>query len=124
MRLASKGLGKVTLPFRFAEARITEAPDCLVLEGIIKEKKVNWPYRAEIEDSDIINFLILARSPAVAYYLAERVGLGIFTRLLWAAFQLILHPFKRRSPVEARKPVPRSDDFADEVSESVGGDFP
>jgi hypothetical protein len=123
MRLASKGLGKVTLPFRFAGARITEAPDCLVLEGIIKEKKVNWPYRAEIEDSDIINFLILARSPAVASYLAGRVGLGIFTRLLWAAFQLILYPFRQRATVEAGKPVSRSDDSADEASESVGGEL-
>jgi hypothetical protein len=95
----------------------------VVLEGIIKEKKVNWSYRAEIEDSDIINFLILARSPAVASYLADRVGLGIFTRLLWAAFQLILYPFRRRAPAEACKPVSRSDDAADEVSKSVGGDL-
>jgi hypothetical protein len=95
MRLASKGLGKITLPFRFTEARITEAPDCVVLEGGIKEKKVNWTYRAEVEDADLVNFVILARDPAVVGYLAERLGLGLLRKAARSALQLILHPLRR-----------------------------
>ncbi len=95
MRLASKGLGKVTLPFRFSEARITDAPDCVVFEGMIKEKKVNWTYRAEVEDADLINFVILARDPAVVAYLAERLGLGLFGKVASSALKLILHPIRR-----------------------------
>src|SRR5208337_2334955 len=95
MRLASKGLGKVTLPFRFSEARITEAPDCVVLEGMIKEKKVNWTYRAEVEDADLLNFVIMARDPIVVGYLAERLGLGLFGKMASSALKLMLHPFRR-----------------------------
>lgn len=98
MRLASKGLGKITLPFRFTEARITEAPDCVVFEGMIKEKKVNWTYRAEVEDADLVNFVILARDPAVVGYLAERLGLGLFGRVARSALKLILHPLRRAVP--------------------------
>ena len=91
----SKGLGKVTLPFRFTEARITEAPDCVAFEGRIKEKKVNWTYRAEIEDADLVNFVILARNPAVVAYLAERLGVGLFGKVARCALNLILHPMRR-----------------------------
>ena len=56
MRLQSKGLGKITLPFRLGESRITKGDDCIVFEGRITEKKVNWPYRGELEDPDIVNF--------------------------------------------------------------------
>lgn len=92
MRLASKGLGKITLPLRFTEARISEAPDCIVLEGAIKESKVNWTYRAELEDSDILNFVILAHSPPLADYIAEHVGLALFGRALRAIAKLLRHP--------------------------------
>ena len=95
MKLASKGLGKIALPFRFTEARLSEAPDCLVLEGIIKEKKVNWTYRAELEDSDIVNFVILARNPVIVSYLADRVGLALFGRFLRSALTLVLDLFRR-----------------------------
>lgn len=89
MRLASKGLGKITLPFRFTEARISEATDCLVLEGTIKEKKVNWTYRAELEDSDILDFAILAHRPAVARYIAEHAGVAVFAEAARAAARLL-----------------------------------
>jgi len=104
MRLASKGLGKVTLPFRFTEARITEAPDCVVFEGMIKEKKVNWTYRAEIEDADLVNFVILARDPAVVGYLAERLGLGLFGKVTRCALKLMLHPLRRAVPARPDSP--------------------
>lgn len=107
MRLASKGLGKITLPFRFTEARITEAPDCVVFEGMIKEKKVNWTYRAEVEDADLVNFVILARDPAVVGYLAERLGLGLFGTVARSALKLILHPLRRPVP-EPDRPDSRS----------------
>lgn len=98
MRLASKGLGKITLPFRFTEARISEARDFVVFEGRIKEKKVNWTYRAELEDADLFNFVVMARNPAVVAYLAERAGLGLFGRAARSALRLILHPLRRASP--------------------------
>jgi hypothetical protein len=98
MRLSSKGLGKITLPFRFTEARITEAENCVVFEGMIKEKKVNWTYRAEVEDADLLNFVILAHDPAVVDYIAERVGLGLFGKVARAALKLVLHPFRRSVP--------------------------
>jgi hypothetical protein len=104
MRLASKGLGKVTLPFRFTEARITETPDCVVFEGMIKEKKVNWTYRAEIEDADLLNFVIMARDPAVVGYLAERLGLGLFGKVARCALKLILHPLRRAVPARPDSP--------------------
>ena len=107
MRLASKGLGKITLPFRFTEARITEAPDCIVLEGMIREKKVNWTYRAEVEDADLVNFVIMARDPAVVGYLAERLGLRLFGKVARSALKLILHPFRRGLP-EPDRPDSRS----------------
>lgn len=102
MKLASKGLGKIALPFRFTEARLSEAPDCLVLEGIIKEKKVNWTYRAELEDSDLINFLILARNPAIVSYLADRLGLALFGRFLRSALTLVLDLFRTSRIAESR----------------------
>ena len=101
MRLASKGLGKVTLPFRLAEARITEGDGFLVLEGLIKEQNVNWTYRAELEDSDILNFLILARRPVVAGYIARRTGAGLFARATSSALRLILR--RLRPTVEASR---------------------
>jgi hypothetical protein len=111
MKLASKGLGKIILPFRFTEARISEAADCLVLEGIIKEKKVNWTYRAELEDSDIINFVILARNPVIVSYIADRVGLALFGRLLRSAVTLVLGVF-RRAPADSMVPHSRGIDVA------------
>ena len=100
---------------RFTEARISEAPDCLVLEGAIKESKVNWTYKAELEDSDILNFIILAHSPAVADYIAEHVGFALFGRALRAAARLLRHPGALRSAKarsafdnEAERSVPES----------------
>ena len=107
MRLASKGLGKVTLPFRFTEARITEAPDCVVFEGRIKEKKVNWTYRAEVEDADLVNFVILARDPAVVAYLAERLGVGLFGKVAVSALKLVISLLFRRG-LASKAPIPQA----------------
>ena len=122
MRLASKGLGKVTLPFRFTEARITEAPDCVVFEGRIKEKKVNWTYRAEVEDADLVNFVILARDPAVVAYLAERLGVGLFGKVARSALKLILHPLRRvvagRPDSSSLLPAPNAEDAGAEDADA------
>ncbi len=108
MRLASKGLGKITLPFRFTEASISEAPDCIVLEGAIKESKVNWTYRAELEDSDILNFLILAHTPALAGYIAERTGFAFFRTAFRTAAKL-LRPGRWRETVIQGEPCSQGD---------------
>lgn len=112
MRLASRGLGKITLPFRFTEARITEAPDYVVFEGMIKEKKVNWTYRAEVQDQDLVNFLILARDPVVITYLAKRVGFRLLGKAARSAMRLILSPLRRESPKALDSLSPQSTDDA------------
>ncbi|MBI3181056.1 MAG: hypothetical protein HYZ28_02810 [Myxococcales bacterium] len=97
MRLSSKGLGKVTLPFRLAEGRISSAAECLVLEGVIREGKVNWTYRAELEDGDILAFVLLARRRKMVTYLAERLGARLFVHLARAMLRLLSWPFRRKS---------------------------
>jgi len=95
MRLQSKGLGKLTLPFRLGESKITKGDDCIVFEGRITEKKVNWPYRGELEDADIVNFMKLANQKPVVRYVAESAGLRLYGRMFLAACRLIASPLRR-----------------------------
>ena len=100
MRLASKGLGKLTLPFRLSEAEVVLDEGRLTFQGVIKERTVNWPYRAELEDSDIVGFVTVARRPEVVRYVAEHVGVRLLGALLGALAALLLIPFRRRRPQE------------------------
>jgi hypothetical protein len=103
MRLQSKGLGKVTLPFRLGESRITRGDDCIVFEGRITEKKVNWPYRGELEDKDIVNFMKLANQRPVVRYVAEQAGVKLYGRMFLAACRLLVSPFRRKTENTAKE---------------------
>ena len=73
--------------------------DRLTFQGVIKERTVNWPYRAELQDSDVVGFVQLARRPEVVRYVAERVGLrlvGLLMGAMWGAVRAAL----RAKPVE------------------------
>jgi len=62
MRLSSKGLGKMTLPFDLAEAQIAKGEDGRVwFSGRIKKRAVRWDYRLRLDDADIVRFMALAR---------------------------------------------------------------
>lgn len=97
MRLQSKGLGKLSLPFRLGESKITKGDNCIVFEGRITEKKVNWPYRGELEDADIVNFMKLANERTVMRYVAEQAGVKLYGRMFLAACRLVASPFRRRA---------------------------
>ncbi len=91
MKLASKGLGSVTLPFRLREADIREEKGEIWLHGAIKEKKVHWTYRMRLEDADIINFVALAKDDTIVAYLAQRCGPGIFLVVLKRVLRTLAH---------------------------------
>ncbi|MFQ5697131.1 MAG: hypothetical protein ACE5IL_02470 [Myxococcota bacterium] len=88
MRLASRGLGRITLPIDFREAQVELREDgSLWLTGRIEERTVRWDYRMRLEDSDLVRFIALARRACIRRYLAERVGLqlvGRIARTLWS----------------------------------------
>lgn len=81
MRLASKGLGRLTLPFALNEAEITLEDEELWFRGRIKEKKVNWDYRMRLEDEDIVNFVKLARHPQIIKFVAQKCGFSLLARV-------------------------------------------
>ena len=91
MKLASKGLGSVTLPFRLREADIREEKGEIWLHGAIKEKKVHWVYRMRLEDADIVNFVALAKDDEIVAYLAHRCGAGMFLVVLKRIFRTLAH---------------------------------
>lgn len=91
MKLASKGLGAVTLPFSLKEADIKEENGELWLHGAIKEKKVHWVYKMRLEDADIINFVALAKNDEIVAYLAQRCGFRLFFIALTRIFKTIVY---------------------------------
>jgi len=102
MRLSSKGLGKMTLPFDLAEAKIENGEDGhLWFCGRIKERAVRWDYRLRLDDADIVRFMALARHPEIVHYVAERVGTKLYRRVLARAGTTVLGFLRRRRPPEA-----------------------
>lgn len=101
MRLASKGLGRLTLPFDLAEADITIENDELWFRGRIKEKKVNWDYRMRLDEPDIVNFVRLARDPQIVAFLARKSGgklLWLVYRRLWKTLLFFVGGRKNQAP--------------------------
>jgi hypothetical protein len=97
MKLASKGLGSVTLPFSLREADIKVEKNELWLHGAIKDKKVHWVYKMRLEDADIINFVALAKNDEIVSYLAQRCGFSLFFIVLKKIFKTIAY-FLKISP--------------------------
>ncbi len=100
MKLTSKGLGKLTLPFRLSEAEVVIDDEQLTFQGVIKERTVNWPYRAQLEESDVTGFVVLARRPEVVRYVAEQVGVRLVWVLLCALVGALFHPLRRKPAKE------------------------
>jgi hypothetical protein len=79
MRLWSKGLGKLILPFDLGEAEsVQREGDSILIEGRIVERKVNWPYRIHLTDSDMVDFTrLMAENPLIQSYLRSRLGFSL-----------------------------------------------
>ncbi len=99
MKLASKGLGSVTLPFSLKEADINMENGEIWMHGAIKEKKVHWVYKMRLEDADIINFVALAKNDEIVAYLAQRCGISLFFIVLKRIFKTIAH-FLKINPIK------------------------
>lgn len=91
MRLQSKGLGKLTLPFALDEAHIAVVDDGLWFNGRIQEKKVNWTYRMRLDDTDIVNFIELAARPEVVRFLARTLGLRLLVGMALQVGRTLLY---------------------------------
>ena len=77
MRLWSKGLGRLVLPFEIRTARVDLTPEHLVLSGVIREGKVVWDYTVKMTEKDFLGFSRLATEPEVLNFLARQHGLGL-----------------------------------------------
>ena len=74
LRLWSRGLGRIALPLRMRETERRVDEGHLVINGRIREGKVNWEYRMTFEDDDMLGFLRLITRPPVAAHVAEVGG--------------------------------------------------
>ena len=77
MKLWSKGLGKLVLPFFLDRAESVEADEeCVIIKGRIVEKKVNWPYIIRLYPEDMVRFTrLMAYDKAVLSYIKSRMGM-------------------------------------------------
>jgi hypothetical protein len=84
MKLWSKGLGKLILPFDLSEAESIEIKqDHILITGRIIEKKVNWPYTIHLYLEDMYNFTkLMSESKDIIKYLKDKLGLKFFTFLI------------------------------------------
>lgn len=69
----SRGLGKLRLPLKLADATLHVEPDLLTMEGEIEP--VCWRYAIRLESQDLADFLNILARPETARFLAERSGL-------------------------------------------------
>ncbi len=77
MKLWSRGLGKLILPFYLDKAEaVEEEDDCIIIKGRIVEKKVNWPYIIRLYPEDMIRFThLMAYDRTVLSYIKSRLGM-------------------------------------------------
>lgn len=113
MRLSSKGLGKLTLPFSLSESQVIYerkegGEDELWLKGRIKERTVNWDYRMLLEDSDIVGFIALAHKPQLVFYIARQARFLLIGRILRRIFLTLLVFLRLRSETGAGQTDPSS----------------
>ncbi len=80
MRLWSKGLGKLILPFEIDKAEsISEYDDggrkVILIQGRIIEKKVNWPYKIYLDIDDMVRFTaFMAKNNIILSYIKSYCG--------------------------------------------------
>lgn len=111
MRLSSKGLGKLTLPFSLREGTVScergeSGEDELWLRGRIKERTVNWDYRMRLEDSDIVQFIALAHRPRILLYILRQARFQLLARIARRSF-LTLLVFLRLRKEPSPSPAPQ-----------------
>jgi len=100
----------MSLHFDLAEARIEIGVDgYLWFSGRIKERSVRWDYRLRLDDADIVQFMALARHPQIVDYVAERLGVRLFRRVLARAWTTV-REFAGRRPPALRAVDPESRD--------------
>lgn len=101
MKLWSKGLGKLILPFDIGKAdSIRISGESILIEGKIIEKKVNWPYKINLFLEDMLTFTrFMAYSNTILYFLKTQLGtkfiLFVLVRILKAFFLLPIALFER-----------------------------
>jgi hypothetical protein len=106
MRLWSKGLGRLILPFHLEDHfALYPEGDFLVIEGRIVEKKVNWIYRIHLGSEDMVRFIaFMANTPLALSFLKTYWGYrGLFRivkRILFLPFLFlwawVKSPYKYR----------------------------
>jgi hypothetical protein len=90
MRLHSRGLGRLTLPFSLGSANIERREGKLWLYGKIQERTVNWTYRMLLEDEDIVRFIALARKPEIVEWIAKKAGWSLLKKIFLFFCRLLL----------------------------------
>lgn len=92
MKLWSKGLGKLVLPFDMDKAEsVEEAEECIIIKGRIIEKKVNWPYLIRLYPDDMVRFThLIVYDNVVLSYLKRRMGLRLLFFLIAKFFFALL----------------------------------
>jgi len=76
MRLWSKGLGKLILPFYLDKAEsVSVSPDYVLVRGRIVEGKVNWPYKIFLFPEDMVRFIrFMAQNKVIILFLKRNLG--------------------------------------------------
>jgi hypothetical protein len=92
MKLWSKGLGKLTLPFDLEDAEAIEPEgDVMKIEGRIESDKVNWPYTVKLEAEDMIRFTkMMATDEDYVRFLAEHHGWSLIYKIVGGLLKLSL----------------------------------
>jgi hypothetical protein len=84
MRLWSKGLGKLILPFYLDKAEsVSPFPDYVLIRGRIVEGKVNWPYKIFLFPQDMVRFIkFMAQNDVVISFLKRNLGFSLVKFLI------------------------------------------
>lgn len=92
MKLWSKGLGKLTLPFDLEDAESIEPEnDVMKIEGRIESEKVNWPYTIKLEAEDMIRFTkLMATDERYLQFLAEKHGWNLIVKITGGLLKLVV----------------------------------
>jgi hypothetical protein len=92
MRLWSKGLGKLILPFYLDKAEsVSPFPDYVLIRGRIVEGKVNWPYKIFLFPQDMVRFIkFMAQNDVVISFLKRNLGFSLVKFLILGILKTFL----------------------------------
>ncbi len=79
MKLWSKGLGKLILPFYLDKAEsVLPSQEYILIRGRIVEGKVNWPYKIFLFPQDMVRFIsFMSQNDIVISFLKRNLGFGL-----------------------------------------------